>query len=246
MRTVTDVERSSVPSQRIILTVGLTLVIALTALCVFGAFIGSERTHKAFNSVPFAVFWFFFVFLLVVGIFSFKNLFKKPALFAMHLGFILLILGSMAGTEIYNEQLANAGLAKIYKGKMLVFEGASQNKVLTESGGVMARLPFDVKLNDFRIEYYSAAGNDVKDYFSDVEVIKDSNTVKTATIEVNKPLHFGGYHIYQSGYDEQQGRFTILEVVSDTGLNIIYAGFIFVCVGVMWHFWYERLIRKRY
>ncbi|MDD5134899.1 MAG: cytochrome c biogenesis protein ResB [Phycisphaerae bacterium] len=233
------------PNKRVILTVGLTLIIALTALCVFGAFIGAERTHKAFNSIPFAAFWFFFVFLLAIGIFSFRNLFRKPALFAMHLGFILLILGSMTGTEIYNNQFASAGLTKIYRGKMLIFEGGSQNKVLAEPG-TMAVLPFAIKLDDFRIEYYPDDSNAVKDYFSDIEIIKDSNTVKTATIEVNKPLHFGGYHIYQHGYDEQHGRFTILEVVSDTGLSIIYAGFIFVCIGVAWHFWYERLIKKRY
>jgi hypothetical protein len=84
----------------------------------------------------------------------------------------------------------------------------------------------------------------VRDYISDVQVIKDGNVVAEKSIEVNHPLHFGGYHFYQSSYDAQGHRYTVLSVVSDTGLNLVYAGYLAFGVGVFWHFWIRHIFAK--
>lgn len=85
----------------------------------------------------------------------------------------------------------------------------------------------------------------VKDFFSDVEVVKDNKAVARKNIEVNKPLHYGGYLFYQQGYDSDAGRYTILGVTSDKGLGIVFLGYILLCAGVFWHFWLRHLFGDR-
>jgi len=81
----------------------------------------------------------------------------------------------------------------------------------------------------------------ISDYVSELQVIKNKEVVAEKSIEVNHPLHFGGYHFYQHYYDAQAGRYTILMVVSDSGLNVVYAGFLMLCIGVFWQLWPRRL-----
>lgn len=82
---------------------------------------------------------------------------------------------------------------------------------------------------------------DVRDYVSEVEVIENDKRVTEKKVEVNHPLNFGGYHFYQHDYDRQAHRYTVLEVVSDSGLNLVYAGYFMLCVGVLWRLWLREL-----
>jgi cytochrome c biogenesis protein ResB len=237
-------------NKNIILTISFTFVISLIILCVVGAFLGAEPTERAFSSVPFAVFWTAFIIILLAGIFSFRNIFTRPAMFAMHFGFVLVIFGSMSETDNCVAIADKFGVGKIHSGKIILFEGQSTNFIRTDPYGVPKTLPFSIRLKDFRVEYYPKQNlsepNFVKGYFSDVEIIEDANVVKAASIQVNKPLHYAGYHLYQFGLDENMGRYTIIEIVSDTGVIIVYAGFAFICIGTFWHFWFERLAKRRY
>ena len=54
-----------------------------------------------------------------------------------------------------------------------------------------------------------------------------------ATVEVNKPIEVDGWKIYQYGYDTQKGamsQYSILELVSDPWLPLVYAG-IYMMIG---------------
>lgn len=82
----------------------------------------------------------------------------------------------------------------------------------------------------------------VSDYISDLEVIDGDEVVKTKSIEVNHPLYYGGYHFYQSSYDSEGGRYTVLSVTSDSGLAIVFGGFFFICAGVIIHLWIKPII----
>ncbi len=81
----------------------------------------------------------------------------------------------------------------------------------------------------------------VRDYISRVEVVRDGEVVESAAIEVNHPLHFGGFHFYQYSYDDKDHHYTVLKAVSDTGLSVVYLGYGSLCVGVVWYFWLIRL-----
>jgi hypothetical protein len=85
----------------------------------------------------------------------------------------------------------------------------------------------------------------VKDFISEVEVVKDNKVVAKKNIEVNKPLHYGGYFFYQQGYDRDAGRYTVLGVTSDKGLGIVFLGYILLCAGVFWHFWLRHIFGDR-
>ncbi|MHC4557978.1 MAG: cytochrome c biogenesis protein ResB, partial [Planctomycetota bacterium] len=45
----------------------------------------------------------------------------------------------------------------------------------------------------------------ISDYISELQIIEDDKVVAEKDIEVNHPLHFGGYHFYQSSYDAKAG-----------------------------------------
>jgi hypothetical protein len=81
----------------------------------------------------------------------------------------------------------------------------------------------------------------IKNLYSDIEIIKDGKTAAQGTIAVNKPFHYGGFYFYQFDYDGQTGQFTVLQVVSDTGLFIIYAGLLLLVLGAFWHFWFQNI-----
>ncbi len=78
----------------------------------------------------------------------------------------------------------------------------------------------------------------VRDYISEVEIVQDGKVVAQKNIEVNHPLHYGGYYFYQSSWGESQGSvYTVLTVASDSGLKAVYAGYAMLMIGLCWHFW---------
>jgi hypothetical protein len=85
-------------------------------------------------------------------------------------------------------------------------------------------------------------GRMIRSYISEVEIVRDGQVVAAQNIEVNHPLHYGGYHLYQSDVRQDEfGVYPILLVVSDAGLNLVYSGYAMLIVGVLWHFWGRRI-----
>ena len=85
----------------------------------------------------------------------------------------------------------------------------------------------------------------ISDYISELEIIKDGNVVAKKNIEVNHPLYYGGYHFYQHSYDAEAGQYTVLMVTSDTGLGLVYAGYLMLCVGVFWKLWIKNIFTRK-
>ena len=83
----------------------------------------------------------------------------------------------------------------------------------------------------------------VRDYVSELEIVRDGQVVAAKDIEVNHPLHYGGYHFYQQSWNENEfGEYSILMVVSDSGPNAVYGGYVCLVGGVFWHFWGRRTL----
>jgi hypothetical protein len=325
--------------KRLILWAGLFLVILLTVFSIYGAFIGADKAKQFFNSVPLTVYWLAFAVVLISAIPAFRRLISSPASFLTHFGCILIIAGALWGSQAgfkIRHSLFHTGL--IRSGEMIIREGETQKIVMTESEGE-GKLPFAIKLVDFKIEYYQpgrliiktpqgtgfklsaetgknydlgpdlgsveivrrfdhfrmllegdkktaiddpnpgapenpalelrlmdpnggektryvferfeghrhtdnlvfAYKKTIRDFISDVEVIKDGSVIVRKSIEVNKPLHFGGYRFYQQGYDEIAGAYTVLGVVGDNGLGVVYIGYILLCAGVFWRLWFRHV-----
>ena len=84
----------------------------------------------------------------------------------------------------------------------------------------------------------------VKDYRSDLSVLEEGQTVVRKVIEVNHPLHYGGYRFYQASYGTEGGKwYTVLSVSSDSGVNLVYLGFILLTAGAFWWLWGRPAVR---
>jgi hypothetical protein len=85
----------------------------------------------------------------------------------------------------------------------------------------------------------------VKDYVSDLIIIKDGQPVARKKIEVNSPLYFGGYGLYQSSYGQDEfGTYSILQIVSHRGVQTVFAGYTLLTIGLFVHFGL-KIIRQR-
>ncbi|MHC4603404.1 MAG: cytochrome c biogenesis protein ResB, partial [Planctomycetota bacterium] len=316
----------------------LALIILLIYLSVYGAFIGAGRAQRLVNTLPLTVYWLAFVVILIAGLVVFRRLVRVPALALIHFGCVLILAGGMWGSDTGHKlQKELFGIDKIRTGQMVIYEGDLENLITLENKR-QAKLPFSVKLKDFRIEYYkpeylwvqtregqswkipveigsefslgadfgtvkilkvfenfkitidgdkTIANDDpgpgsnpaievelkspdgvvdtryvferfpghshpedrlllsyyrvISDYISELQIIENDKVVVEKDIEVNHPLHFGGYHFYQSSYDAEANQYTVLEVVSDSGLILVYGGYLMLCIGVFWHLWLRRL-----
>jgi len=103
---------------------------------------------------------------------------------------------------------------------------------------------FDNAKDGLQLRYVSTEPAMVRDYFSDVVIVDGGKEVVSKTIEVNKPLHYGGYHFYQHSYDSQAQRYTILSVTSDSGLYVVYCGYWLLMAGILWQLWGRHVIGK--
>jgi hypothetical protein len=323
----------------------------LAFLSILGAFYGAEKAKQIFNSIPLRVYWYALVVLFVVGFSRFPRLLRKPRLFMVHAGCLLVLIGGMWGSEA-GHQLAERvfGIQKIPGGYMIILEGHSEKRLwmAEDFKRQLGELPFSIKLNKFRLEYYKVDkefvpqlnietqegrhlqlaakvgeeislgqnsgklkvvgtfknfkiklengkkivtdeeqegenpavevkietpdGNSytryvferfadfhptddglqlsympegqrmIRDYFSDVVVIEGGKEVVNKTIEVNHPLHYGGYHFYQHSYDLEEGKYTTLSVTSDSGLYAVYSGYWLLVFGVFWQFWFRHTV----
>lgn len=320
----------------------LVLIIVLTVLSIYGAFIGAEQAQQFFNQPPLVVYWTALAILLIVGIAAFRRLLRVPGLLLMHAGCVLILTGGMWSSQGgHNLQKKLFGIDKIRSGRMAIYEGKSENHVFLDGTNDQKELPFSLKLNDFKIEYYQpvylyvlsrdggqlkipveigkefplgeGAGNIkilksfenfkigmedgksapfddpspgynpalevqiteqgsepatqyvfekfpghshgqqqftlryhrvISDYISELQVIDGDKVVAEKDIEVNHPLHYGGYHFYQSSYDDKAMQYTVLQVVSDSGLYVVYAGYWMLCLGVIWHLWLRHIFSR--
>lgn len=99
-------------------------------------------------------------------------------------------------------------------------------------GSKLIKLPFMLKLLDFRLERYPGS-NSPSSFESDVLLIdKQRNIEEPRNIYMNNVLKHRGYRFYQSSYDtDEQG--TILSVNKDlTGTLVTYTGYFLLAVGM--------------
>ncbi len=83
-----------------------------------------------------------------------------------------------------------------------------------------------------------------RSYKSKVTLLKDGEPALAGIIEVNKPLMFEGYWIYQQDYDHVGMTYTVLEVVRDPGITLSFAGLAMLIAGAALVFYVEPLLRR--
>ena len=81
---------------------------------------------------------------------------------------------------------------------------------------------------------------DPKKYSSKVKIYKPSGDAFETTVEVNKPVTVGGWKIYQLNYNREMGKWSdisILELVKDPWISVVYFGIFMLIIGALYMFW---------
>ena len=113
---------------------------------------------------------------------------------------------------------------------MVTVVGEPEWRALTQEGTIR-EMPLAIELKKFIMETYDDGSP--KRFASEIQILTKSGKNIEATIDVNKPIEVDGWKIYQYGYDTQMGAMSqtsILELVSDPWLPLVYTG-IYMMLG---------------
>ena len=198
----------------------------LVASLIISSFFPAELAEGYFYH---AVWFIALLGMAVIGLaFGIFNSFKKRnfSFGITYLG-ILLVLTAGLAAHLFGEE-----------GFIEIKEGQKVNGYWVEDD-LFRPLDFSVSLKDFSVEFYPDKRKGmrfVKSYKSMVTIKEDGKTIKEGLIEVNKPLSFEGFNFYQYGYDAERPRQTILQVVKDPGLPLVYIGYFILLLGMVFSF----------
>ncbi len=223
----------------------LALIFGLLGMVIFGSFLGAERAKELFNAPLLWPVWSALALALLTGFVVFATQMRCVSLAALHLGTLLILLGSFWNSHAGHALAARLGLSeKIPWSYLVLYEGELGNVVWDETlSQPLGRLRFGVKLEKFEMDFHPPRRPDlepaVKQYRSRVTLYRGTEVVP-AEITVNHPLHFSGYHLYQMSWGRSPDVYSVLLVASDSGLNTVYGGFVLLLVGAIGRFWFRK------
>ena len=128
---------------------------------------------------------------------------------------------------------ATLGNADMQRVKMICPVGEPEWRALTQEQTVK-QMPIAIELKRFIMETYDDGSP--KRFASEIQILTKTGKNIETTVDVNKPYEVDGWKIYQFGYDTQMGaqsQITILELVSDPWLPLVYAGFYMMLAGAV-------------
>ncbi len=143
-----------------------------------------------------------------IHIFADKDVFARFGVYIVHLGVLIVLIGGLV-TAIFG-----------YRGYMSLAEGTSSNLVSFFSKPEIIELPFYVKCNKFKIDFYPSGMP--KSYISDLSIIENGKEVLRKKIEVNHPLNYQGIYFYQASYGQGEA---FLKISSPRGEKVVGVAF---------------------
>lgn len=106
-------------------------------------------------------------------------------------------------------------------------------------------------LDDKNFLLFSIRGDYIKDWQSHVTLIQDGQEVRSQVLRVNEPLIHNGYYFYQNSWAPQvpygvtpDKWYTILRVVNDPGLLLVYLGIAMLVFGSIYVFYIQPRFRR--
>jgi hypothetical protein len=73
----------------------------------------------------------------------------------------------------------------------------------------------------------------------------EGKELRKATVLVNGPLRAGRYMLFQSSFDPRTETTSVLEVVYDPGVTLVFIGFLLLPVGIAFVFYIQPVLRRR-
>ena len=153
--------------------------------------------------------------------FSIFNLKRDIPFLLNHLGLFLALTTATLG---------NADMQRV---KMITTIGEPEWRALTAQGSIK-EMPLAIELKKFIMETYDDGSP--KRFASEIQILTKTKKNIETTVDVNKPYEVDGWKIYQYGYDTQMGaqsQISILELVSDPWLPLVYTGIYMMLAGAV-------------
>ena len=128
---------------------------------------------------------------------------------------------------------ATLGNADMQRLKMITVKGEPEWRALSSQQQIV-EMPIAIELKEFIMETYDDGSP--RRFASDIQILTKTGKNIQTTVEVNKPVEVDGWKIYQYGYDTQMGAMSqtsILELVSDPLLPLVYTGIYMMLAGAV-------------
>ena len=202
----------------------LTVIMGLTRQQVNGTWLN--------NMLSFWPFVLIYVYLTVIlGVVTLKRIHSLTSHLSpltSNIAFLLNHLGLFIA--LTTATLGNADMQRV---KMICSVGQPEWRAMEQGGGVK-EMPIGIELKKFIMETYDNGAP--KRFASKIQILTKTGKSIGTTIDVNKPYEVDGWKIYQYGYDTQMGaksQITILELVRDPWLPLVYTGFYMMLAGAV-------------
>lgn len=192
----------------------LTLLMAAT---ITEKFYGTSAVAEyVYGAVWFALLWALLAMLAVAYIIR-RRLLRRPILFLLHASLILILTG--------------AGVTWMFGRQGTLHLRVGESRTSYDNCGEQQCLPFRVRLDAFRIEYYPGTRAPM-DYVS-LLTLADACDSLRGEVAMNRILGWRHYRFYQSAYDED-GRGVTLRLSHDPwGIGITYAGYALLLLAMI-------------
>ena len=206
----------------------IILLLIITA-CAIGTFLPAFDTYHSWWFI--LLIFLFWINLLLCTLKRLKLWRTKFSSGLTHIGLLVILSGGLV-TCIFGEQ-----------GFLIVYKGHTQDTFIKKDRQ-LKELSFKIYLDDFLIEWHNSnntapAPPAVKNFKSQITVLEDGREALEKTVEVNRPLKYKGYALYQASYDRDGFRWSGLDVVKDPGEPFVFAGFILLNAGVILSFYFR-------
>ena len=111
-------------------------------------------------------------------------------------------------------------------------------------GRRFTELPFTLTLDDFRVTFNK--GTMAPKTFESDLTLQDHATgeVTKQTIEVNTPMKYKGFVIYQASWNPNDRRMSIFQISKDPGKKIIYLGWVMAVSGSIFMFFLKPFLQR--
>lgn len=131
-----------------------------------------------------------------------------------HVGLLLILGGGLFGAPDMEDC-------------MMIVNRVEAEHYAYKPDGKLVPMPFGVRLSDFRIDYYDDGVSPKQ--FTSVLLVEG----KEMETSVNHPCSHKGWNIYQSDYDWAEGNYSVLKMVRDPWLPVVYLGMALLAIGAV-------------
>ncbi|MDR0745262.1 MAG: cytochrome c biogenesis protein CcsA [Mediterranea sp.] len=216
---------------------GLIIIVLISATVVEKLYGTGFAADHIYRSSGFITLWGLIAISALIYIIKLR-LFGKKIVFLFHLSFLLILTGAFT-TRIHGKQ-----------GLLHLRENETATAFVRSDGKTAQSLPFSIKLDRFRIEYYTGTPSPV-DYVSTVTVTDGDNGTQQGEVAMNRIFSYKGYRFNQSGYDEDECGATLAVSYDPWGIGITYTGYALLLVSIMLFFLapdtkYRSLLRRSF